>query len=253
MHVQGCRFSIQLRPSLPTMNNVLTPYNCAFLLIDFQTRLAPSIHSSPWASLLKNAVDLAKTARILNVPTLLTTLGLPGFGGPLIPRLEEVCGRGACIDRAEISLFEDEDAIAILERSGRKRLVVAGLCTEFRVVPSVVQALSLGYQVNLVVDACGDISEKAHSDSLHLMCEAGATPWTWLQVYLEWERSLLHPEAFQALYRAAGQHAAVYGLDLTSSSPGSRGAGPGPTRPTIPSWHWVERHNRLIPEKQWLS
>ncbi len=235
------------------MDRLLTPYNCVFVLVDYQTRFASSVTSVDVKTLIKNAVDLAKTAKILNIPTILTTLGSAAIGGPILPQLQEIFADGAPIDRANLSLFRDSNILSAVEKIGRKRFVIAGLWTEFCIAPSVIQAVTLGYQVNLVVDACGDLTASAHSEALRQMVEAGTVPMTWLQVYLELERSILHREAYDAMLRIAREHAAAYGLDLMLPMETTQSKKVRETPANILSWPIGPNPNGLIPNKEWLS
>jgi hypothetical protein len=75
--------------------------------------------------------------------------------------------------------------VAAIEMTGRNKLVMAGLWTDFCVVQSVTEALDRGYEVFVVTDACGDLSPQAHDLAIRRMVQAGAVPTTWLRIFLE--------------------------------------------------------------------
>jgi nicotinamidase-related amidase len=144
----------------------LAPNNCAVILIDFQSRYASTIGSTNGDILIHNALNLPKIARTFNIPTLLTTIGESSFGGPVFSRLLEIFPDQIPIDRTTLSLFEDPRVVIAVEKIGRNKLVIAGLWTDFGVAPSVEQARQSGYEVFMVVDACGDVSLGAHQTAI---------------------------------------------------------------------------------------
>ncbi len=225
---------LQRRGMEPLINRGrLTPYNCMFIFMDQQVHFAFTVNSTDGKGLVKNVVDLAKTARIHGIPTLLTTVGTESFGGPILSELGDIFPEEDLIDRASISLWEDDAILSAVERIGRPNLVVSGLGTSFCVAPSVIQAVERGYQVYLVVDACGDLSFSAHTKAIHRMVEAGAVPVTWLQVFLELKGGLVSQEAYDVFVRIAEEHARSYGLDKSLDLIGSQS-------------RWAKRQSRSV-------
>ena len=147
---------------LQPIHGRLTPNNCTVIMMDYQSRYASAITSTDGDTLIHNAVSLAKIARTFNIPTLLTTIEESSFGGPIFSRLQEIFPDQKPIDRTTLSLFEDTRVLGMMERIGRNKLVIAGLWTDFGVAPSARRARQLGYEVFIVVDACGDVSLRAH-------------------------------------------------------------------------------------------
>jgi len=62
----------------------LTPKNAALLLIDHQVGLFTGVRDIPVAELKHNVVALAKAAKVLGVPTIVTATS-PEMWGPVIP------------------------------------------------------------------------------------------------------------------------------------------------------------------------
>jgi nicotinamidase-related amidase len=74
---------------------LLSPAECALVLVDFQARLAFGVESMPRQVVLNNAVALARTAVAFNVPVVVSTSASRVYRGPpavacVYPRL--VCG-----------------------------------------------------------------------------------------------------------------------------------------------------------------
>jgi hypothetical protein len=114
-------------------------------------------------------------------------------------------------------VFEDNGVLAVLEKIGRNKLVIGGLWTDFGVAASAVQALKTGYEVYIVIDACGDISARAHEMALKQIIQNRAILMTWLQIFLTLHREWAPPDTYKTLLRIAREHARVHGLDLQYS------------------------------------
>ena len=197
----------------------LAPNNCAVLLIDFQSRYASTIGSTHRDVLIHNVLNLAKIARTFNIPTLLTTIGESSFGGPVFSRLLEIFPDQKPMDRVTLSLFEDPRVLTAVEKIGRDKLVIAGLWTDFGVAPSVEQARQSGYEVFMVVDACGDVSLGAHQTAIQRLLQRGVSPITWLQMLLAFHQEWAPPEAYEALLNIARDHASAHGLEIQYARP----------------------------------
>ncbi len=192
----------------------LTPYNSTMILLDYQSRFALTLSSPSGESLIHNAVNLAKVAITFSIPTVLTTVGKTSFGGPLLSRLQEIFPGQKPMDRTTIDPWEDERMISAVEKTGRQKLVVAGLWTDFGVALFVHGALQSGYEVYMVVDACGDISARAHRIAVERMIQEGAVPMTWLQLLLRFHRESSSPGAYKMLLNIVNDHANLYRLDM---------------------------------------
>jgi hypothetical protein len=101
-----------------------------------------------------------------------------------------------------------------MEKIGRNKLVIAGLWTDFGVSASIRQARQLGYEVFMVVDACGDVTLRVHQIATQRLCREGAVPMTWLQMLLALHRDWAPPEAYEVLLNIAKNHASAYGLEI---------------------------------------
>src|SRR5687767_10389037 len=68
---------------------LLTPDNCALMLIDHQPFQFAGLRSHDTQTIINNVVGLAKSAKAFSVPTLLTTV-VEDRGGYLLKQLQEV-------------------------------------------------------------------------------------------------------------------------------------------------------------------
>jgi len=199
---------------LEPIHGRLTPMNCAIILMEYQPQFALAISSIDGDILIHNGINLAKIAKTFSIPTVLTTIGQSSFGGPLFSKLQEVFPDQDPIDRTTLSVFGDSRVLAAMEKIGRSKLVIAGLWTDFGVATSIRNAQQLGYEVFIVVDACGDVTPRAHHIATQRLCREGVVPMTWLQMLLALHRDWAPPEAYDVLLNIARNHASAYGLEI---------------------------------------
>lgn len=174
----------------------LTPENTTIVLIDHAVGFANILGSTEIGKHVNNVVGLAKTAKLFETG-LVVTNGLPGKpSGPLYPELLEVLGDHEIIERpGATNAFADEDFAAAVRATGRTKLAIAGVSTEGCVLQSVLGALREGYEVYVVVDASGSVTEETHNVAIQRMIAAGAIPVTWYSLAGELEYDHRSPSA----------------------------------------------------------
>jgi len=132
---------------------LLSPENCALILIDHQPQMFFGVESANRETIKNNVIGLAKAAKIFNVPTILTTVAANSFSGPLIPELQAVFPEQKPIDRTSMNSWEDKNFLAAVEKTKRKKLVIAALWTEVCLAFPAISAIQAGYDVYAVTDA----------------------------------------------------------------------------------------------------
>ena len=179
---------------------VWTYEDCALVLIDYQPEMFEVIRSETDADLVELHVRLlAKTAKALDMPILLSTVGVGyGFNGPTLPSILSELDDVEPIDRSSMNAFEDVAFREAVEATGRKRLIVGGLHTEICLTFATVEALKNGYDVMFVTDAVGGRSRVSHRTGIERLSHAGAVPTTALAVNTELFRDWASPQAAPA-------------------------------------------------------
>lgn len=175
------------------LDALLRPEDSILVLIDHQPYQFANLNSHEPTMITNNVVGLAKTAKVFDVPTILTTV-LAERGGHLIKGLQDVFPDQKPIDRSFINTWQDTNVTDVVRKSGRKQLILAALWTEICLAMPAIQALGEGYQVFVVTDASGGVSVEAHDMAVRRMVQAGAVPITWLAVLGEWQRDWAREE-----------------------------------------------------------
>lgn len=197
-----------------TIHGLLTPDNCTLVLVDYQPQMLFAVNNIDDQLLVNNATGLAKAAKVFNIPTILTTVAEKTFSGPMFSQLTDVFPNTNIIDRTTMNFMEDQKVIDEVKKTGRKKLLLAGLWTEICIALPAINALEAGYEVYVVADACGDVSGMAHDMSMQRMIQAGAVPVTWLQVLMELQRDWARKETYDEVLAIAKEHAGAYGAGI---------------------------------------
>lgn len=193
---------------------LLTPDNCVVTLIDHQPQMLFGVANFDRQAIINNTVALSKAARVFEVPVVLSTVETKSFSGNLWPQIQAVFPKQVPIERTSMNAWDDTNFIAAIKGSGRKKIVLAGLWTETCVALPTIQALHDGYEIYVVEDCCGDISQLAHENAMKRVIQAGAKPVTALSVMLEWQRDWALRDTYDAVMDIVKTHCGAYGMGV---------------------------------------
>jgi nicotinamidase-related amidase len=158
------------------MNIPFTSETAALLLIDHQVGTMQLIKNLPLERVKRNTLALAKAARILNLPVILTSSQEEQVQGPLMPALQEILPDAfeTRIKRAGIvNAWTDSNFKAAVEATGRRHLIMAGVTTDVCLVFPAIDAVQDGYAVQAVMDASGSPFDLSEEMSRRRMEKAG--------------------------------------------------------------------------------
>jgi nicotinamidase-related amidase len=211
---------------------LLSPADHTLILIDFEPQMAFAVKSVDPIVLRNNAALVANAARIFNVSTIPTTVVEKTFSGPTFDEIKSAFPKAKFFDRTSMNSWEDKGVITEVNRIGKGRIVLAGLWTSVCIVGPALSALDQGFEVYVIADACGDLSEEAHERGIERMVQAGARPMTSMQYLLELQRDWARAETYDATTGLARQFGGTYGLGViyakamlgTHASDGSKAA-----------------------------
>lgn len=193
---------------------LLTPANAVLLLIDFQPQMAFGVANIDRQSLKNNVVGLAKSAKLFQVPTFITSVETESFSGYVFPELLNVFPAQDIIERSSMNSWDAPDVRSVLAASKRKKLILAGLWTEVCINMPALCALKEGYDVYVVEDACGGMTAASHRTSMERMVQAGVVPVSWIQVMLEWQRDWARKESYNGVMDIVREHGGAYGMGV---------------------------------------
>lgn len=213
----------------------LTPDNAAMLLIDHQTGTMLGVQDIRLDQFRSNVLALAKTAKANNLPTVLTASFPDGPNGPLMPELLAMFPDAPVISRpGPISAFDDPNFVEAVKRTGRKKLIMAGVTTDVCLMFPVQQALAMGYDVYAVYDASGCWDQMSELASILRLNQMGAVTCNWAAVCADLQADWRNkPERTLPIF---ADHLPFYGLlannqqytrQATAAAAAAAGAGNG--------------------------
>lgn len=196
-----------------------TAGNSIVLLIDHQIGLLASCRDTTSAAELKsNILGLARTAKALNIPVIISSSNAQWQNGDTLPEIKELFPDVSIIRRTGIiNAYEDATFRAEFDRivaeTGRDHVIIAattiGTCATY-------PTLSLqndGFQVYPVIDACGAWNQWEIHAALARMTQAGAQPVTTFALACELQEDWKH-ESANAMLDPFKQNLSEYGYVL---------------------------------------
>jgi nicotinamidase-related amidase len=169
-------------------SKAFTPDNAAMLLIDHQIGTMAWTHSHDINLVKTNAVKLARIAKAVSMPVVLTASMEDQVQGPLLPELTQILPE-AFAQRVKrpgiINAMHHEGFNKAVKATGRQRLFVAGITTEVCVLFPVLQMLEEGYEVQVSADASASWTKYGDDLALRRMENAGAAITTVDQIIAE--------------------------------------------------------------------
>src|SRR5712664_2314361 len=193
---------------------LLTPTDHTLILIDHQSQMSFATKSIDAVVLRNNVALVAQAAKDFGVSTILTTVAEKSFSGPMFNEIKSVFPTQEVIDRTSMNTWEDPRIAERVNAIGKGRVVLAGLWTGVCIVGPALSALDQGFEVYVIADASGDVSQEAHERAFDRLMQAGARPMTSLQYLLELQRDWARSETYAETTGIARVHGGAYGLGV---------------------------------------
>lgn len=193
---------------------LLTPADHTLIMIDHQSQMAFATKSIDPVLLRSNTAMVAEAAAGFGVSTILTTVAEKTFSGPIFDEISGAFPGKTAFDRTSMNTWEDAHVIGEVNRIGKGRLVICGLWTSVCIVGPTLSAIDQGFEVHVIADACGDVSDEAHERAMQRMIQAGARPMTSLQYLLELQRDWARGETYELTTGIAKKFGGGYGLGI---------------------------------------
>jgi len=157
--------------------SVLHSDDAVLVVVDVQERLAAVMDRRQFV--LDACDKLMRAAALTGVPVLATRQYPAGLGElepMLAERLAALAAAGASVfvaDKVAFDCFAEPTFAEALAATGRHQLVLAGMETHLCVTQTALSALSAGFEVHVVADACCSRDAENHERTLARLSAAG--------------------------------------------------------------------------------
>lgn len=150
----------------------IDPRHVQVLLLEMQPAVVAAVRTIPQEMLRKAVAAVRRISSEFEVPTLASVVPLGSAPPELILELAAL----RAVMRTTITPFRDSALRAQLAEADRKVLAVCGVSSEIAVLNTVLDARRDGYEVHVLLDCCGGLSERTEAAALRRMERAGAVP-----------------------------------------------------------------------------
>lgn len=154
----------------------VTAENSALLLIDHQVGTMQLIKNIDRDLAARQSIALAKMAKILSMPVVITSSQEENAQGPILPEIAAILPEAydARVKRPGVvnawAYPEFRDAVLA---TGRKHLIMAGVTTDVCLIFPAIDAALEGFAVQAVMDASGSPSDLSEEFARQRMHDAG--------------------------------------------------------------------------------
>jgi len=164
--------------------------HCVLVLVDYQTRLLPSIHDGE--RVIASAVFLAKVAQALEIPILGTEQNPDGLG-PNDERIKQFCSQTVLKYSFNAAADGLVDCIKALSPKATQ-VVLAGCEAHVCLMQTALGLIDAAYEVAVVADACGSHLLQDKSLALARLAQEGAVLLSAEMLVFEWLKTSEHPQ-----------------------------------------------------------
>ncbi len=205
----------------PVKDDLLTPQNSAFIIIDYQPVQVNSIASMDRQLMVNNIVGSCKAAALYGLPIIHSTVNVStGLNKPPIQQVANALKGIPTYDRTSINSWEDVEFVKAVKATGRKKLIMTALWTEACLTFPALDALREGFEVYVVADAVGGTSVTAHDMALRRIEQAGGKMISVAQLFCElqrdWARSATVPQFMNLFIDTGGTAGLQFASEVKS-------------------------------------
>lgn len=182
-------------------SSLINAKDSVVLIIDIQEKLLKAIPESE--KLIKNASILAKTAKILEIPVLVTEQYPKGLGFTHPELRINIDEKADFVEKTTFSCTEEQDFLRVLKSLNKKQVIVCGMETHICVHQTVNGLLKQGFDVYLVKDAISSRKKEEYEIGIERMLKDGAVLSSVEMVLFELLQGAKHPsfKEIQALIK----------------------------------------------------
>jgi len=179
-----------------------TPTTAALVLIDHQIGTMQLVKTLDLDRVKRHTLALARAARILNMPVVLTSSMEEYVQGPLLPELAKIVPEAFAnrVKRAGIvNAWDDPNFVSAIQATKRRQLIMGGITTDVCLIFPTISAVAEGFEVQAVLDISGSPYELSETTARKRMELAGVQFTATNTIIAELAQSWASPEGGQLI------------------------------------------------------
>ncbi|MBC7936572.1 MAG: isochorismatase family protein [Rhizobacter sp.] len=162
----------------------LSKSNSVLVMVDYLTGFDPGLKTIEKNLYYHNVTALAQIGQIFKLPT--AVLGDTGsFRGNFYPLIDKYLPDAPKLSRHAPSAWTEKSFQDFLQKTGRKKIIIAGISLDNCTLLSSLDLLKNGYEVYVVVDASGTDEKLVEQAAMMRLTQAGAVMVSWVTIASE--------------------------------------------------------------------
>ena len=153
------------------MTYCYAPEETAIVLVEMQPEIVRTSETVSQDRLARAMIALDSAADVLAVPIFASGVTLSPDEEPQL--IDELASHELLV-RQRPAVLDDPAISEKIKATGRKILAIGGVSSEMAILHTVHSALVQGYEVHLLVDACGGLNERTEQAAFQQAQAAGA-------------------------------------------------------------------------------
>ncbi|WP_030410492.1 isochorismatase family protein [Streptomyces sp. NRRL S-1448] len=149
---------------------MLSPATVQLHLADLQEGIVELSGTTPPATIRRSVSFLAELAQLLDIPVTLSVAPRPG--GPAVIEEASIAAAPVFV-RNGPSAWDDVPTRQAITTQPRKSLVLCGVTSEIVVLHTALDAIAAGFEVTVLLDACGGLSPRTEQAAFRRIEAAG--------------------------------------------------------------------------------
>lgn len=161
-----------------------------FVVIDVQEKLVNMLEKD---IVVKKTATIAKAAKIMGIPTIVTEQYPKGLGSTVDVVKENLGETTAIIEKSSFSAIKEESFLAKLKSYNKKQVVICGIEAHICVHQTTADLIKEGYEVYVAKDATASRNKYEFKQGIERMRDNGAKVSCVEIILFEWLRSSKDP------------------------------------------------------------
>lgn len=170
--------------------NVLNPQDSLVLIIDIQEKLVRALDKD---IVVKRASNLVKSAKILDIPVIVTEQYPKGLGATVEALSSNLPENAQIVEKTAFNALLEDGLLEKLKSFGKKQIVICGIETHICVHQTAAALLREGFEVYVAKDACASRNKYEFKQGIEIM-EANGAKISCVEIILfEWLQTAKNP------------------------------------------------------------